>query len=81
MKDIISALSGLIALIVSISCIVNGHSLESTLIRTLISFVASNFIGYIALGLSVVTMYRHSSEKSIKMSSNKDTSKKAPLNA
>ena len=74
MKDIISALSGLVALIVVISCIINGHSLESTLLRTIISFVISNIIGYAVMGLLIVTTYRTNTENSSKMSSNKTAS-------
>jgi len=69
MKDVISGVSGLVALIVVISCILNGHSLESTLLRTLVSFVVSNFIGYAAFGLSVVTMYRANTVNNTEVSS------------
>ena len=80
MKDIIGAISGLVALIVVISCIINGHSLESTLLRTFISFIVSNFIGYAALGLSVVTMYRTNNANNTEMSS-KETTSEASSNA
>ncbi len=80
MKDIIGAVSGLVALIVVISCIINGHSLESTLLRTFISFIVSNFLGYAALGLSVVTMYKSNTAKSPEVSS-KNTTTKASTNA
>ncbi len=73
MKDIIGAVSGLVALIVVISCIINGHSLESTLLKTFVSFFVSNIIGYAALGLSVITMYKDNSVEGPEMPSNETT--------
>ena len=80
MKDIIGAISGLVALIVIVSCIINGHSIESTLFKTFISFIVCNFIGYAALGLSVVTMYKTDSARNSEMSA-KETASEVSSNA
>ncbi len=80
MKDIIGAISGIIALSVFVSCVINGVALESALIRSAISLVAANLIGLAVLGMIIVTMYKKSNDTEQELSE-KENSNEAPLNA
>jgi len=80
MKDIISAISGIIALCVFIACIINGVAIESALIRSLISLIAANIIGLALLGVAIVTMYKKHTNTDEDMA-DKENSNEAPLKA
>ena len=81
MKDVISALSGLITLIVFIICIINDVGFEATLIRVVICFFATNIIGHIAMTLSIITMYKKEEVETQTQIHTDDNAKKATSNA
>ncbi len=56
MKDIITSISGLIALLILVYCMFTGADFEATIWKTVVIFVATNLIGYAAMGLTSVTM-------------------------
>lgn len=56
MKHIITALSGLIALVVFVYCMWIGADLETILFKTVMMFIATNLIAFAALGVTTVTM-------------------------
>ncbi len=60
MKDIINAISMLIAFAVLLVCFWQGVQIDKALIRTLATFVGSYLIGYAAMRVSIVTMKIHS---------------------
>jgi len=81
MKDIIGVISGIIALCVFITCIINGVAIESALLRSLISLIAANLIGLALLGVTVVTMYKKHTNTTEENLSDKDNTNQAPLKA
>ncbi|GEM_PF-3206952 len=59
MKDIINAISMLIAFAVLLVCFWQGVQIDKALIRTLATFAGSYLIGYAAMRVSIVTMKSH----------------------
>jgi prolipoprotein diacylglyceryltransferase len=63
MKDIINAISMIIAFVVLLVCFWQGVQIDKALIRTLVTFAGSYLIGYAAMRVSIVTMKTHTALK------------------
>ena len=79
MKDVISAISGILAFVVFLYCVVQGTQIETALLRALVTFVAANIIGFFAFGFTVVII--HQNKKQDIEEIEPENSKQAPAKA
>jgi hypothetical protein len=79
LKDVISAISVVLAFIVFLYCLVHGAGVETALIRALVTFGAANIIGFFAFGFTIVIIHQQKNRKNEELES--DNNEQAPVSA
>ena len=81
MKDAISAISALIGFLVLIICIWQKIEIETAPLRSLISFIICNLIGYSGLAIARIQLKNQGKSKSSPEMKSKHREAKAAANA